>query len=70
MAKVAKVDISNRAALRKLLIERFDQYGSAKEVADSLGVSQSRLSQLIQLANLELVRTVRIRQEEEAVSHG
>jgi AraC-like DNA-binding protein len=62
MAKT-KVDITNRAELRSLLIELFAQHGHTKKVAQSLGISPSRLSQLIQLANLELVRSVRVRRE-------
>lgn len=57
MAK-KKLDSSNVVAMQERLILEFEKHGSVGKVAKALGISQPRLSQIIQLCGLRLVRRV------------
>lgn len=58
MATKIKLDRTNLTAFQERLILEFEKHGNTKKVAKALGISQPRLSQLIRLAGLKLVRRV------------
>lgn len=56
MAGKAKVDRSDIARLQTQLIGLYEKHGDSGLVADELGISQSRLSEIVALCGLKLTK--------------